>query len=436
MRHFLYMLLIPFSFFTHGQADWNWPDDQKMFNLAQEKQAFYKVSIQLDNYQDAFDAVLWLYRNNPNLNPSIYIDGVKIIENLLESELPQNRRLSLEDSLLWMYDQRILLFGDAASVTDRKAYSAFKLYYKTPAKFPLLQDIYTKAFELNGSAVSTFNLTPYMTLAKFHYQANPNKCPAETVIDIHDKVTSIIEQKINLQLEDEAKMKKEQDKVDALLSSIEGLLTCEFIAQKLVPRFDANPSDISIAKKIFNYSIKARCTDQPYFTKAGEMVYDLEPNYKLAFALGNKYLAAGDHQKAQQYLTRSLELSKNVDERYETTISLAMVSTKTGNKNKARQFAYEALSIKPGDKTAYNTIGNLYFTSYDDCKKNESKVLDRLVFIAAYEKYKLAGNMEQMAAAKSQFPSIEEIFNEGMEEGQELVCNCWVNETVKLQRRD
>jgi len=436
MRHKLFIIFLLFTSLSYGQADWNWPEDQKLFNLAQEKQAFYKVSIQLDNYEDAFNSVFWLYKNNPNLNPSIYIDGVRIIEKLLETELPQTRRLALEDSLLWMYDQRINLFGDAATVTDRKAYSAFKLYYKTISKFPLLQEIYAKAFQLNGDAISTFNLTPYMTLAKFHYQADPKACPAETVIDIHDKITNIIEQKISTRLEDEEKMKKEQDKVDALLSSIDGLLTCDFINLKLVPRFEANPADINVAKKIFNYSIKARCTDQPYFTKAGEIVYDLEPNYKLAYALGTKYLAALDYQKAHQFLIRALDLSKNVDEKYETVISLSIASSKTGNKNKARQFAYEALSLRQGDKAAYNIIGNLYFASYDECKMNESKVLDRLIFIASYEKFKMAGNIEQMTIAKSQFPSIEEIFNEGMEEGQELVCNCWVNETVKLQRRD
>ena len=42
----------------------------------------------------------------------------------------------------------------------------------------------------------------------------------------------------------------------------------------------------------------------------------------------------------------------------------------------------------------------------------------------------------QMKAAKEQFPSIEEIFNEGMEEGKSITVGCWINESVTLQRRD
>ena len=99
------------------------------------------------------------------------------------------------------------------------------------------------------------------------------------------------------------------------------------------------------------------------------------------------------------------------------------------------RLAYEALSAKPGSKEAYNLIGNLYFTSFDDCKGEQSQVQDRAIFIAAYDMYKKAGNSAQMAASKEQFPSIEDIFNEGKEEGDQVTIGCWINTTVNLQRR-
>ena len=73
--------------------------------------------------------------------------------------------------------------------------------------------------------------------------------------------------------------------------------------------------------------------------------------------------------------------------------------------------------------------------SYEDCKSGESRVTDRAVFLAAYEMYKLAGNAQQMNAAKEQFPSIEDIFNENKEEGENLTVGCWINETVSIKRR-
>ena len=53
----------------------------------------------------------------------------------------------------------------------------------------------------------------------------------------------------------------------------------------------------------------------------------------------------------------------------------------------------------------------------------------------AYEMYQKAGDSQRMASAKAQFPSIEEIFNENMKEGESLTVGCWINETVKLERR-
>ena len=73
--------------------------------------------------------------------------------------------------------------------------------------------------------------------------------------------------------------------------------------------------------------------------------------------------------------------------------------------------------------------------SYDDCKEGVSRVKDRGVFLAAYEMYQKAGDSQRMASAKAQFPSIEEIFNENMKEGESLTVGCWINETVKLERR-
>jgi len=57
------------------------------------------------------------------------------------------------------------------------------------------------------------------------------------------------------------------------------------------------------------------------------------------------------------------------------------------------------------------------------------------VFIAAYNMYQKAGNARGMKNAQAQFPSMEEIFELGMEEGQVVKVGCWVNESVSVKRR-
>ena len=74
-------------------------------------------------------------------------------------------------------------------------------------------------------------------------------------------------------------------------------------------------------------------------------------------------------------------------------------------------------------------------TSYDDCRQGVSKVDDRGVFLAAYKMYERAGDRKSMSNAEKQFPSMEEIFELSLKEGQNLTVGCWINETVTLKRR-
>ena len=89
----------------------------------------------------------------------------------------------------------------------------------------------------------------------------------------------------------------------------------------------------------------------------------------------------------------------------------------------------------PREVEPYNLIGNLYYGSFQDCAGYKSKVQDRLVFIAAYEMYKKAGNGAQMKACEEQFPSAEEIFSENLKEGEQMSTGCWIDKTVTISKR-
>lgn len=431
----LFTLLVLLSSLSIAQEGWNWPEDPNMKTEAMERQAYYKLLIAQSKYAEAMVPLNWLYDNNPNLNPSIYIQGADCMKELIKGTTDKTRKVALQDSLLWMFDKRIEYFDNDASTMDRKAYEAFKIHYRTPSKYAMLYDIYSKAYEMNGPEISTFNLNPYMLLAKQYHLSAPDKMPAEKVLDIHTQISDIIEIK-RKNGGNASKLDKEQSKTDAWLSSIEGILTCDFIGEKLVPKFRENPTDLNTAKKIFKYSLEAKCTDQTYFLEASEPVFKEKPTYTLANAIGNRYLANGEINKGLDYHSEALKLASTPEEKYDSYMGQAIANSKLGNKSRARSLAYEALSAKPGSSQAYNLIGNLYFTSFDDCKEEKSQVEDRAIFIAAYDMYQKAGNTKQMAAAKEQFPSLENIFNEGKEEGDELTIGCWVNTTVKLQKRD
>lgn len=434
MRSLLFSILSMMAFALYAQPGWNWPEDETLRDQAKEKQAYYKIQAQLDDQNATFNTLQWLYQNNPELNPSIYIDGAKTLGIVIKEETDKDRKTRLQDSLLWMYDQRIKYFGEEAKVIDRKAYDAFKQFYRYPARYPMLLELYEKNFELNGNDVSDFNLIPYMTLAKFYYERSPEDMTGEMVLEIHSQVSDVLAYKLANGANPE-KIKKDLDKIDAFLTSLDGILNCSFIENNLVPRLESNPEDLNTAKKIFKYSLQAKCTDKAYFTQAGELVYNESPSFGLAKALGDKYASAGDYAKAHEYYDNAVTLTEDNDEKYEAFINKANAYYKTGDKVKARSTAYKASALNPEKTAPYNLIGNLYFGSYEECKEGKSRVLDRAVFIAAHIMYKKAGNQEQMSASAEQFPSIEDIFNENYEEDDEVEIKCWINTSVSVERR-
>ena len=148
-----------------------------------------------------------------------------------------------------------------------------------------------------------------------------------------------------------------------------------------------------------------------------------------------KHSSAGDLETAHTYYDKAIEYADDNLKKAEIYMSKAQLYSSKGQKVAARTQARKALAIDPSMSDGYVLIGNLYMQSYQECRQGVSKVDDRLVFIAAYNQYQKAGNSAMMQNAKEQFPSIEEIFELGMKEGEVMNCGCWINESVKLSRR-
>lgn len=420
-------------FKSAAQEGWNWPEEADLSAIAQEKQAFSRVSMQLENYTDVYKAVSWLYQNNPDLHESIYIDGAKAVEKLIQNTEDPAYKVVLQDSLLTIFDLRLTYFDKDDEVMGRKAYAAFKQFYNQPVKFSMLTELYDSAYTMNPDGFAYFNMAPYMTLAKYYFQRNPKEMPTTKVLDIHDRISYSITAQGG---SGNAKMKREQDKVDAFLASLGEIITCDFIYSKLVPKLKADSTDLKTAKKIFAYSLKAKCTDEPFFLTAGNIIFQNSPTYELANLLGNKHLTKNETRECIKYFKAALNLTDDPEKLYDTHYNIAVVHSKNGAKTASRKAAFQALAVRPGDKKSYNLIGNLYFTSYQDCKGGKSIISDRAIFIAAYNMYQKAGNQEQMLACKEQFPSSEEIFNENLKVGQPVNVKCWIGETVSIKRRD
>jgi len=423
------ILLLFFSSFYSAQAQWNWPEDKA---TAEEKNAYYTDNMKNGLYRPAADGLSWLLQNAPNLNPSIYINGAKIYEALADQESDPVQQIIYQDSSLLMYDLRIKYFNKEASVLNRKAYKAYKFQKGQKDKYKELFELFGRAFELNKENVLDNNLVAYMDVVR-RYKLSGGTISDEEVFEIYSVVNNIIDLKVtkgkNLDF-----LEKSRDNIDKLLTSTV-TVDCEFVETNLAPKMEADPENLKMAKKVFQLLLTGKCLDNPFFVKSAKIVQNLEPSYGLAIVIAKKEITTGSFDDGIKYYTEALELTDDNTKKGEIYFDLATAYTSKRNKILARTNALKSVEADPTKKEAFSLVATLYMGSYDQCREGNSKVADRGVFLAAYQMYQRAGDKEGMQNARTQFPSIEEIFELDMEEGDSFRVGCWINENVVIKRR-
>lgn len=415
-----------------------WPEDRKK---ADESVALWGDAMKQGNYRAAVLPFQWMLTNAPKWNTKLYIDGVELYDNLAEKETNPARKKILVDSMLMIYDMRIKNCGDEANVLNRKAYAAYKYNVRTKEALPGLLALYDRTFEINGMKVSEGNIVAYMTVVKANQLSHKNLTD-DQILQRYDVVVNVIDSKIAAEtkagkMENVQKLREMKDAIDGLLLGMVKV-DCDFVKKNLAPKFEKNPNDINLAKKIFKFMLDGKCTDDPLWLIAGEAVYKLSPekDFGLLKALAGKQLSNGNYEKAEQLLKEALSLSNTPSEKAEVLMYLGSLEVRKNNYAGARELFRQAVTANPNEKEAWGKIGDLYFNSFDICKKQASQAEDRLVYIAAYEMYQRAGSNQNMERAKAQFPSKEDIFLLNWQVGSPQKVNCWIGETVTLKTRD
>lgn len=434
---FMLAFMLTSSYAVQAQCrEFKWPEDK---SKAEEKVALYGDAMKQGDYKSAAAPFRWMLANAPDWHVKLYIDGADIYDNLAEKEKDPVRKAQLVDTMLMMYDMRVKNCGDEANVLNRKAFYAYKYNVTKKEKAADLLALFDKVAELNGVNISDGNLVAYMTAVQANHVLL-NNLSDEQILDRYDKIMAIADQKIKKaeaagKQKDVAKLKEYKGVIDDLLIGMVKV-DCDFVKNNLEPKFKQNPNDITLAKKIFGFMLQGKCTDDPLWLQAGEVIHKTEKDFGLAKNLALKYMGNDNLEKATELFKESLELAKTPAEKADILIYLGSVEAKKGSKSGAREYFRQAVAADPSNKDGYEKIGDLYYGSFNDCKKGQNMAEDRLVYIAAYDMYRRAGASQKMAQAKSQFPSKEEIFLFNWKVGDTMRVSCWIGETVTIDTRD
>ncbi len=415
---------------VQAQDGWNWPADPAQEAKARELNAAYVDYMKSEQFVAATKPLNWLLVNVPNLNESIYINGVNIYKGASEEVTDAAKVAVYQDSVLAIYDKRGELFNNESNWIENKAYYGYQFYKDDKDKLKIAVADFEKALKLNGAI--NYQLVPaYFNLVYRNY-AYHKAYSGEQILTMYDNLNGILDAEGAKGTD----VSSQKGNMEQLLVAME-LIDCNFIENTMGAKLKADPTNEVLADQIFKYSVQYKCFSSAAFLQALEIKHAKEPSFSTSQVIAMRYMQEDNTAKAENMWDQAYTLAENPTQKSDAKMELAKIYFKQGKKSAARAAAKEAADLD-NSKTSdvYSLIGGMYMNSFNDCKGGESRAKDYSIYIAAYNAYQRAGDREGMANARSRFPSREELFTEGLAVGSTVNTGCWVGETVTLATRD
>lgn len=394
------------------------------------------------------DSWRYVMLNCPLASQNTYIDGSRIIEHLYNKTETPELKQAYVDTLMLMYDRRIMAFGNEGFVLGRKA--AELLAYQPDSfetAYNILNRSVEKAAKESESAIAFYY---FMTTVRMVREAGAD---SSIVFDNHDTAMDIIEYNIRGLKREIENNPAEADRnertlkgYETAMNNIENLFepfaTCENLLNIYSKKYSANPNDTSMIEKLISSFERKNCTPPLYF-EASEQLYKLKPNAASAFALGRMYYRMEQYSKAIPFLQDAINGLQDNDSKADAAYILADTYKNLRNYSASRTHALRAAELRPNDGRPWILIGDLYAMSASSCGDNE--VSSKAAYWAAVDKYQRARSIDESVAAvantriatyTSVFPKSEQLFFRGYNKGDSYRVECWINETTTIRSSD
>ncbi len=407
--------------------------------------SLYKEFYKQKNYSDAYPSWRLIIQNCPCAKLAPYVDGVKIMENRVKNTTDPQLREKVIDTLLSIYDLRIKNFpinpttkkNQVGEILTRKGMDCFSFRPDNPKQaFDILQE----AIRLDSTHVMVEGIVTIMQVGI--KMVNDGKAEKTLVIDTYDQLSDLIENNINYYANDSVNQSTYIQARGNLEFLFEPFATCEDLANIYQAKFDQNPNDPTLLKKITKILDKKKCTDTPLFYAATENLHKLEPSATSAYLMARKYLKEEKYSTAADYLKEAIKLfgPEDIDKKAKAFLLLGNVFLGEKNYIAAKQNALKVLELKPSDGNAYILIGDAYAAGAGACGDND--LTKRAPYWACVDKYLQAKRIDpsvaptadkRISSYSASFPSVETTFFYGLKQGDSYKVECWINESTTVR---
>jgi len=401
----------------------------------------YREFFKQKNYASALESWLYVFANAPCAREQTHIDGVIMYKAFLAENSNPQRKEQIIDTILKIYDARILAFPkSAASTTARKGVDMLAIRPEPNAE---VMNTFKKVLELGGNGVESYVLTNYFkTVLK---EVAAGKIDKATAVDVYNQLNQVADFNIaNTKDSTGKEAEKFAQAKQVLDADLAGNLVkdCQDIMQNFGTRYEANPSDKKLRDLVYGMLIGKGCTQEPIFLKVAENRLEETGEERLALLLARMYKQKEQMEKAMGFYQKAVEVAQNDSAKAQYCYEMAAIYSDQEQLAKARQMAQDAIKFRPDWGKPYIFIGDLYASSAGRCGEG---IASQSVYWAAVDKYKKARDVDAACTEEATqrinkysgyFPDKEALFFQSIALGSAYSVGCWIGEGTTVRARN
>lgn len=398
--------------------------------------SLYSEYFKQNNYTDALSPWRWVFFNCPKASKNIFIHGARMYKDLIDKESVTARKDILADTLFMIYDKRIELFGEEGKVLGLKGVDVLRYRQSDPQT---AFDILSKSIEIEQSASSANVLSSFYQSVVLLFM--DGKLTKEQAIARYSAVMQIIDVNL-LKTPGDKYFLSAKDAVNRLLFDFVKP-DCTLMAALYSTKFEENPSDTVLLQQIIS-TLQSKCDDADLYLNAVVRLADIQKSSKAYTAIAKIYYHKGLKDKASEYYDKAIDLEVNMSDRSKLQYENAVVVS--ANVQRSVALCKQAIASNPDNGQAYLLLARHYASGSRTCAEGneQASFVAKSVYWAAVDLCLKARSVDPavvteanslIASYSVNFPSVDEVFFQGLKIGDPYSISCWFSATTTVRVR-
>lgn len=423
-------LLVGFSASAQDFSDdakfgkWGATAEERQSNISASN--YLKESIDAKDFKRATEYFQQLLNNCPAASQNTFARGVTIYKNKAQRARSVEERKMYIDSILFIYDQRVIYFGDHSKngkdyILDMKARDMLR--YCTTDR-PLLRSGLKAAVD---AGIESGNSHLDIAASYFKYLCEDYEYDDNVTSDM---ILAEYERLSPLFAEASAEDEQFRDMFETSFGT-SGAASCENLEALFSQKLAADPDNEALLAQAVALMSRAQCTSDFFFATT-EKYYTVKPSSETALFLAQGFKNRGEHDKALKYLREALAVETDPAKKEPLYVQIGLIEVTKHNYAAAAEAARELRGINPENGYSYFILGQCYAST--PC--TDDKVGGATVYWAAYDAMAQAVNLlkdepevqkaaqQLMSAYRAAFPVQESCFFAELTAGDRYTILC------------